>query len=109
MTNLLSIITFLPIVAAAIMAMFLRGDDAAAQKNAKWLALIATTATFLISLFVLAKQARYRGSALTSLTISVWPEAAAAPHTPVPIGIRVCSVASGPVQGPSTRSVPSTQ
>ncbi|WP_299844223.1 NADH-quinone oxidoreductase subunit M [uncultured Paracoccus sp.] len=54
MTNLLSIITFLPIVAAAIMAMFLRGDDAAAQTNAKWLALIATTATFLISLFVLA-------------------------------------------------------
>ncbi|WP_372799744.1 NADH-quinone oxidoreductase subunit M [Paracoccus seriniphilus] len=53
MTNLLSIITFLPIVAAAILALFLRGDDAASQKNAKWLALIATTATFLISLFVL--------------------------------------------------------
>ncbi|MGR3749278.1 NADH-quinone oxidoreductase subunit M [Paracoccus sp. (in: a-proteobacteria)] len=54
MTNLLSIITFLPIVAAAILALFLRGDDAASQKNAKWLALIATTATFLISLFLLA-------------------------------------------------------
>ena len=54
MTNLLSIITFLPIVAAGILALFLRGDDAAAQKNAKWLALIATTATFLISLFLLA-------------------------------------------------------
>lgn len=54
MTNLLSIITFLPIVAAAILAVFLRGDDEAAQKNAKYLALIATTATFLISLFVLA-------------------------------------------------------
>ncbi|PPB81807.1 NADH-quinone oxidoreductase subunit M [Albidovulum inexpectatum] len=54
MENLLSIITFLPIVAAAILALFLRGDDAAAQANAKWLALIATTATFLISLFVLA-------------------------------------------------------
>jgi NADH-quinone oxidoreductase subunit M len=54
MTNLLSIITFLPIVAAAILALFLRGDDAAAQKNAKWLALIATSATFLISLFLLA-------------------------------------------------------
>ncbi|SNT71704.1 NADH-quinone oxidoreductase subunit M [Paracoccus seriniphilus] len=53
MTNLLSIITFLPIVAAAILALFLRGDDAASQKNAKWLALIATTATFLISIFVL--------------------------------------------------------
>ncbi|MEE2859703.1 MAG: NADH-quinone oxidoreductase subunit M [Paracoccus sp. (in: a-proteobacteria)] len=54
MTNLLSIITFLPIVAAGILALFLRGDDAASQKNAKYLALIATTATFLISLFLLA-------------------------------------------------------
>lgn len=54
MTNLLSIITFLPIVAAIILALFLRGDDEAAQKNAKYLALIATAATFLISLFLLA-------------------------------------------------------
>ncbi|PJF08241.1 NADH-quinone oxidoreductase subunit M [Pseudorhodobacter sp. MZDSW-24AT] len=54
MDNLLSIITFIPAVAAIIMALFLRGDDAAAQKNAKWLALLATTATFLVSLFVLA-------------------------------------------------------
>ena len=53
MTNLLSIITFLPIIAAGILALFLRGDDEAAQRNAKWLALIATTATFVISLFVL--------------------------------------------------------
>ncbi|MFN7225293.1 MAG: NADH-quinone oxidoreductase subunit M [Paracoccaceae bacterium] len=54
MDNLLSIITFIPAVAAVIMALFLRGDDAAAQKNAKWLALLATTATFLVSLFILA-------------------------------------------------------
>ncbi|MBN2905566.1 MAG: NADH-quinone oxidoreductase subunit M [Rhodobacteraceae bacterium] len=53
MDNLLSIITFLPLFAALILGVFLRGDDAAAQKNAKWLALIATSATFLISLFVL--------------------------------------------------------
>jgi NADH-quinone oxidoreductase subunit M len=53
MDNVLSIITFIPAVAAAIMALFLRGDDAAAQSNAKWLALLATTATFLVSLFVL--------------------------------------------------------
>ena len=53
MDNLLSIITFIPAVAAAIMALFLRGDDVAAQNNAKWLALLATTATFLVSLFVL--------------------------------------------------------
>ena len=54
MNNLLSIVTFLPAVAAAIMALFLRGNDPAAQRNAKWLALLATSATFLISLFVLA-------------------------------------------------------
>ena len=53
MTNLLSIITFLPIIAAIIMALFLRGQDAAAARNAKWLALLATSATFVISLFVL--------------------------------------------------------
>jgi NADH-quinone oxidoreductase subunit M len=53
MDNLLSIITFIPAVAAGILALFLRGDDAAAQRNAKWLALLATTATFLVSLFVL--------------------------------------------------------
>ena len=50
---LLSIITFLPIVAAAIMAVFLRGNDAAAARNARWLALVATTATFAVSLLVL--------------------------------------------------------
>ncbi|SFP70066.1 NADH-quinone oxidoreductase subunit M [Tranquillimonas alkanivorans] len=54
MTNsLLSIVTFLPLVGAAILALFLRGDDAAAQKNAKYLALIATTASFVLSLFIL--------------------------------------------------------
>ena len=53
MDNLISIITFIPLVAAAILALLLRGDDAAAQANAKWLALIATSATFLVSLFLL--------------------------------------------------------
>ena len=55
MENILSIITFLPLVAAAILAFFLRGDDAAAQRNAKWLALIATSVTFVISLFLIAQ------------------------------------------------------
>jgi NADH-quinone oxidoreductase subunit M len=54
MANLLSIVTFLPLVAAAVLALFLRGDDPAAQRNAKWLALAATTATFLISLLLIA-------------------------------------------------------
>jgi len=51
--HLLSIITFMPSFAALILAVFLRGDDAAAGRNAKWLALITTTVTFLISLFIL--------------------------------------------------------
>ncbi|SMX24345.1 NADH-quinone oxidoreductase subunit M [Boseongicola aestuarii] len=51
--NLLSIVTFIPLIGAAIMALFLRGEDAAAQANAKWLALAATTASFLASLFLL--------------------------------------------------------
>ncbi len=53
MENLLSIITFLPLAAALILAAFLRGEDEAAQRNAKWLALIATSVTFLVSLFLL--------------------------------------------------------
>ena len=52
--QLLSIITFLPLVAAAIMALFMRGSDASAQLGAKRLALFTSTATFVISLFMLA-------------------------------------------------------
>ncbi|WP_371054750.1 NADH-quinone oxidoreductase subunit M [Rhodosalinus sp. K401] len=55
MDNLLSIVTFTPALAALILLVFLRGDDEAAQRNAKWLALIATSATFLVSLFILAQ------------------------------------------------------
>ena len=55
MDNLLSIITFIPLVAAAILALVQRGQGPAADRNAKWLALTATTASFLVSLFVLAQ------------------------------------------------------
>ncbi|MEZ5674829.1 NADH dehydrogenase subunit M [Thalassovita litoralis] len=55
MDNLLSIVTFIPALAAAILAVFLRGEDAAAQRNAKWSAMVATTITFLVSLFILAE------------------------------------------------------
>ncbi|MEV8465304.1 NADH-quinone oxidoreductase subunit M [Fluviibacterium sp. DFM31] len=54
MDNLLSIVTFLPAVAALILAVFLRGDDPDAQRNAKWVALAATGLTFLLSLFLLS-------------------------------------------------------
>ncbi len=53
MDNLLSIVTFLPLLGAIILALFLRGDDEAAQRNAKWVAMWATTATFLFSIFIL--------------------------------------------------------
>ena len=53
MDNLLSIVTFVPALAALILIIFLRGDEAAAHRNAKWLALIATSVTFLVSLFIL--------------------------------------------------------
>ena len=53
MGNLLSLTTFIPLIGAAILALFLRGNDAAAQRNAKWVAMFATSATFPISLFIL--------------------------------------------------------
>src|SRR5690606_4327803 len=53
MNSLLSLITFLPLIAAVVLLLFLRGEDADAQRNAKMLALFATAATFLLSLFVL--------------------------------------------------------
>ena len=53
MDNLLSIITYIPAVAAIILALFLRGNDAAAARNAKWLALFASTLSLIASLFLL--------------------------------------------------------
>ncbi|KPP87130.1 MAG: NADH-quinone oxidoreductase subunit NuoM [Rhodobacteraceae bacterium HLUCCA08] len=53
MDNLLSITTFIPLIAAAILALFLRGDDEAARRNAKWVAMAATVLTFIVSLFIL--------------------------------------------------------
>jgi NADH-quinone oxidoreductase subunit M len=48
--NLLSLVTFFPLMAALALVVFLRGDDAAARLNAKRLALLATSATFLLSI-----------------------------------------------------------
>ncbi|WP_322866009.1 NADH-quinone oxidoreductase subunit M [Aquicoccus sp. G2-2] len=55
MDNLLSIVTFIPALAALILLVFLRGDDEAAQMNAKWVALLATSLTFIVSLFILVQ------------------------------------------------------
>ena len=54
MQSLLSLVTFLPLIGAVVLLVFLRGEDEFAQRNAKLLALFTTTATFLLSLFVLA-------------------------------------------------------
>lgn len=53
MGNILSLTTFLPLLGAVILALFLRGDDDAAQRNAKWVALVTTVVTFIVSLFIL--------------------------------------------------------
>ena len=52
--NILSVVTFLPLLGASVLVLFLRGDDAAARLNAKRFALLVTTATFALSLFLLA-------------------------------------------------------
>jgi len=56
MENLLSIITFMPLLGAAIMVVFLRGNDEYAQRNAKFLALFTTLATFVISAVVIISE-----------------------------------------------------
>ncbi|MCB1369945.1 MAG: NADH-quinone oxidoreductase subunit M [Rhodobacteraceae bacterium] len=53
MNSLLSLITFLPLIGAVVLLLFLLGDDEAAAKNAKLLALFTTSATLVLSLFVL--------------------------------------------------------
>ncbi len=50
---LISIITFLPLVGALILLFGVKGDTPQARDNARWAALWATTATFLISLFLI--------------------------------------------------------
>ncbi len=52
MDNLLSIITFTPLVAALIMMFLIRGHEEATANNIKYLALAATSATFVGSLFM---------------------------------------------------------
>ncbi|SFR42221.1 NADH dehydrogenase subunit M [Yoonia tamlensis] len=54
MGNILSLTTFIPLIGAVILALFLRGDDEAAQKNAKWVAMVTSLVTFVVSLFILS-------------------------------------------------------
>ena len=50
--SLISLILLIPAIAAAILALGLRGDDPDGQRNAKILALVATGLTFVVSLFL---------------------------------------------------------
>ena len=53
MSNLLSLITFIPLVAALVLAALSRGDSKDTQLNVKYLALAATVFTFVASLVML--------------------------------------------------------
>ncbi|WP_424927446.1 NADH-quinone oxidoreductase subunit M [Amaricoccus tamworthensis] len=54
MNSLLSLVTFLPLIGAVVLMVFLRGDDEMARRNARMLALFTTSATFILSLFILS-------------------------------------------------------
>jgi NADH-quinone oxidoreductase subunit M len=53
MDHILSLITFTPALAALILAVFLRGNDAATARNAKIVALAASVITFAASVLIL--------------------------------------------------------
>ena len=53
MGNLLSLITFIPLIAALILVLLSRGDSEESQRNVKYLALAATVFTFVVSLVML--------------------------------------------------------
>ena len=50
--HLLSLVTFLPLVGAGLILLFVRGDDAAAQRNARWAALWTSLITFGLSILL---------------------------------------------------------
>src|SRR6201996_2696635 len=51
---ILSVVTFLPLV-GALLIYVVRGDDEAAQRNARWIALWTTLITFAVSLILVAR------------------------------------------------------
>ena len=54
MGNILSLTLALPLLGAVILALFQRGDDPAARRAAKWVALTTTVTTLIASLFILS-------------------------------------------------------
>ena len=55
MTYLLSLVTFLPLLGAFVLGVFVRPDSLNSDKNAKTVALFSSCATFIISLTILMK------------------------------------------------------
>ena len=51
-TPILSLITFLPLAGALLVALLSGGDDAAGKRNARWIALWTTAITFVVSLLI---------------------------------------------------------
>src|ERR1700760_135875 len=51
---ILSVVTFLPVI-GALLIYLVRGDDEAAQRNARWIALWTTLVTFAVSLILVAR------------------------------------------------------
>src|SRR5579872_798855 len=51
---ILSVVTFLPVI-GALLIYLVRGDDEAAQRNARWIALWTTVVTFAVSLILVAR------------------------------------------------------
>ena len=51
----LSLTIFLPLIGAVLIMLMTRGDDAAAQRNARWIALWTTLITFAVSVMIWAK------------------------------------------------------
>ncbi|MGA8930509.1 MAG: NADH-quinone oxidoreductase subunit M, partial [Pseudolabrys sp.] len=47
---ILSVVTFLPLLGALLVALFVRGNERWARGTARWIALWATLVTFAISL-----------------------------------------------------------
>ncbi|MBS0471402.1 MAG: NADH-quinone oxidoreductase subunit M [Proteobacteria bacterium] len=52
MSHILSIVTFLPFVGAGIIAVLVRGSDAAVARNARWVALFTTLIEFVLAMVI---------------------------------------------------------
>ena len=52
---ILSVVTFLPAVGALLVYLLARGNDEAANRNARWIALWTTVVTFAVSLILVMR------------------------------------------------------